>query len=122
MTFFGFTLNHLTKQLWQRDRQNRKRSKRGGQYCIAGTPNQQSCEIMSFTPGIHMHQFPTDPCVRAQWVQFVHRHRHDYKDLTLKKEKKMSVVKSVMEEYKIEMSVFKSNRRANARFCYPSIT
>ena len=69
-----------------------------------------------------MHQFPTDPCVRAQWVQFVHRHRHDYKDLTLKKEKKMSVVKSVMEEYKIEMSVFKSNRRANARFCYPSIT
>ena len=69
-----------------------------------------------------MHQFPTDPCVRAQCVQFVHRHRHDYKDLTLKKEKNMSVVKSVMEEYKIEMSVFKSDRRANTRFCYPSIT
>ena len=37
---------------------------------------------MSFKPGIHIHQFPTDPSVRAKWVQFVHRHSHDQKDLT----------------------------------------
>lgn len=66
-----------------------------------------------------MHQFPSDPSVRTQWVQFVRRHRHDYKDPTSKYsslcsahfdescyEKKMSVVRSVKEEYKIEMRVF----------------
>ena len=56
-----------------------------------------------------MHEFPSDPSVRAQWVQFVRRHRHDYKDPTSKYaslcsahfdescyERKMSVVRSVM--------------------------
>ena len=66
-----------------------------------------------------MHQFPSDPSVRTQWVQFVRHHRHDYKDPTSKYpplcsahfdescyENKMSVVRSVKEEYKIEMRVF----------------
>ncbi|KAK2552961.1 hypothetical protein P5673_025663 [Acropora cervicornis] len=66
-----------------------------------------------------MHQFPSDPSVRTQWVQFVRRHRQDYKDPSSKYsslcsahfdesgyEKKMSVVRSVKEEYKIEMRVF----------------
>ena len=66
-----------------------------------------------------MHQFPSDPSVRAQWVQFVRRHRQDYKDLSSKyaslcsahfdescSERKMSVVRSVKEEYKLEMRVF----------------
>ena len=66
-----------------------------------------------------MHEFPSDPSVRAQWVQFVRRHRHDYKDPTSKYaslysahfdepcyERKMSVVRSVKKEYKLEMRVF----------------
>ena len=51
-----------------------------GRYCVAGAPNQQSCRNTSFTPGIRMYQFPSDPAVRAKWVQFVRRHRHDFKD------------------------------------------
>ena len=27
-----------------------------------------------------MYGFPSDPAVRAKWVQFVRRHRHDFKD------------------------------------------
>ena len=66
-----------------------------------------------------MHHFPSDLSVRAQWVQFVRRHRHDYKDPTSKYaslcsahfdescyERKMSVVRSVKKEYKLEMRVF----------------
>ena len=55
-----------------------------GRYCVAGTPNQQSCQNRSFTPGIRMYQFPADPAVRAKWVQFVRRHRHDFKNPTSK--------------------------------------
>ena len=51
-------------------------------YCVAGAPNQQSCQNRSFTPGIRMYKFPKDPVVRGKWVQFVHRHRHDLKDPT----------------------------------------
>ena len=42
-----------------------KAKRRGGRYCVAGTPNQQSCKNTSFTPGIRMHQFPSDPSVRG---------------------------------------------------------
>ncbi|CAH3043901.1 unnamed protein product [Porites lobata] len=96
-----------------------KATRRGGRYCAAGTPNQRSCKNTTFTPGIRMHEFPSDPSVRAQWVQFVRRHRHDYKDPTSKYaslcsahfdescyERKMSVVRSVKKEYKLEMRVF----------------
>ena len=58
--------------------------KQRGRYCIAGTPNQQSCQNRSFTPGIGMYQFPADPAVRAKWVQCVRRHRHDFKNPTSK--------------------------------------
>ena len=60
-----------------------KTSKRQrGRYCVAGAPNQQSCQNRSFTQGIRMYKFPKDPVVRAKWVQFVRRHRHDFKDPT----------------------------------------
>ena len=47
-----------------------------GRYCVAGPPNQQSCQNRSFTRGIQMYQMqlPADPAVRAKWVQFVRRH------------------------------------------------
>ena len=53
-----------------------------GRYCVAGAPSQQSCQNRSFTPGIRMYKFPKDPVVRGKWVQFVRRHRHDFKDPT----------------------------------------
>ena len=57
-----------------------------GRYCVAGPPNQQSCQNRSFTRGIRMYQMqlPADPAVRAKWVQFVRRHKHDFKNPTSK--------------------------------------
>ena len=52
--------------------------KRGGRYCVAGAPNKRSCKNNSYTDGISMHQFPTDPVVRNKWVKFVQRHRVDF--------------------------------------------
>ena len=52
--------------------------KRGGRRCVAGTANLKSCGNCFYTPGISVHQFPTDPAVRAQWVRFVQRHRVDF--------------------------------------------
>ena len=45
---------------------------------MAGTPNQESCKNTSYTPGITMHLFPTEPKCRAQWIKFVQRHRVDF--------------------------------------------
>ena len=47
-------------------------------FCVAGGPNQKSCTNNGDTPGISMHQFPTDSSVRQQWVKFVRRHRLDF--------------------------------------------
>ena len=57
-----------------------------GRYCVAGPPNQQSCQNRSFTRGIRMYQMqlPADPAVRAKWFQFVRRHKHDLKNPTSK--------------------------------------
>ena len=52
--------------------------RRGGRYCVAGAPNNQSCQNRSYTPGIRMHQFPSDPVLRGKWEQFVRRHRADF--------------------------------------------
>ena len=116
---FGCILNHSNKTTMAESSKTLRAKRRGGRYCVAGTPNQRSCQNTSFTPGIHMHHFPSDLPVRAQWVQFVRRHRHDYKDPTSKYaslcsahfdescyERKMSVVRSVKKEYKLEMRVF----------------
>ena len=51
---------------------------KGGRRCVAGAPNKTSCGNNSHTEGITMHQFPTDPVVRAQWVRFVQKHRVDF--------------------------------------------
>lgn len=52
--------------------------KRDGRYCVVGAPNNISCKNNSYTDGISMHQFPTDPLVRNKWVKFVRRHRADF--------------------------------------------
>ena len=41
-------------------------------------PNKTSCGNNSSTQGITMHQFPTDPVVRAQWFHFVQKYRVDF--------------------------------------------
>ena len=61
-----------------RKRHKENLKKRGGRYCVAGTPNQESCKNTSYTPGITMHLFPTEPKCRAQWIKFVQRHRVDF--------------------------------------------
>ena len=83
------TWQQLLTSLWCQRRShnggNRKEKRKPrGRYCVAGAPNQQSCQNTTFTPGIRMYQFPSDPAVRAKWVQFVRRHRHDFKDPTSK--------------------------------------
>ena len=55
-----------------------KSARRGGRYCVAGAPKNESCQNTTFTPGITMHQFPSDPVVRQQWMKFVQRHRRDF--------------------------------------------
>ena len=56
----------------------KKPTKRGGRFCVAGTPQKRSCKNTSYSPGIRMHQFPTDPATRQKWVKFVQRHRLDF--------------------------------------------
>ena len=57
----------------------RERKRKGGRYCVAGDPNQQSCRNTSYTSSITMHQFPTDKKLRQEWASFVRRPRPNYK-------------------------------------------
>jgi len=57
----------------------KKVKKKGGRYCVAGAPNNQSCKNNSYTPGVTMHQFPLDVNTREKWVKFVQRHRRDFR-------------------------------------------
>ena len=57
----------------------RGRKNKGGRYCVAGSPSQQSCRNNSYTSGITMHQFPTDKKLRQEWARSVRRHRPNYK-------------------------------------------
>ena len=61
------------------------KKKRGGRYCVAGAPNKRSCNNNSYTVGISMHQFPTDPVVRNKWVKFVQRHCADFHESSVTK-------------------------------------
>ena len=56
----------------------RKPVRKGRRYCVAGSPNGESCTNTQYTPGISTHLFPLEPSVRAQWVKFVRRHRVDF--------------------------------------------
>ena len=56
-----------------------KPKRRGRRYCFAGAPNNQSFQNTLFSPGITMHQFPTDAVLREKWIKFVQRHRGDFK-------------------------------------------
>ena len=58
--------------------ERKKAVKAGGRYCVAGAPNKESCKNTSYTSGISMHTFPTEPSVRSQWVKFVQKHRADF--------------------------------------------
>ena len=60
--------------------EKKKPVRKGGRYCVAGVPNNQSCVNISYTPGISMHQFPVDRAVREKWFTFVQRHRVDFKE------------------------------------------
>ena len=46
--------------------ENGKNIMRGGRFCVAGAPNQQSCKNTTFTPGVTMHQFPANPVLREK--------------------------------------------------------
>jgi len=48
--------------------------RRGGRYCVAGGPNNQSCKNSSNTQNISFHKFPKDGR-RSAWVRFVQKHR-----------------------------------------------
>ena len=58
--------------------ESKKTERKGGRYCVAGAPNDQSCKNNSHTPGIRMHQFPTDLILRGKWIQFVRRHQANF--------------------------------------------
>ncbi len=57
---------------------NEPKKRKSKAFCVAGGPNMKSCTNSGDTPGISMHNFPTDPSVRKQWVRFVRRHRSDF--------------------------------------------
>lgn len=50
----------------------------GGQFCVAGAPNNKSCTNNQHMEGISLHRFPKDPTVKKQWVDFVRRHRKEW--------------------------------------------
>lgn len=52
--------------------------RRGGQYCVAGRPNGESCKNGQYTEGKSIHEFPNkqkDAKRHQLWVKFVRRHR-----------------------------------------------
>ena len=57
-----------------------KATRRGGRYCVAGTPQKVSYKNTSYTPGIKMHTFPKDAKTRQKWVKFVQKHQVDFKE------------------------------------------
>ena len=60
---------------------NVTKKKCGGQYCVAGGPNQNGCKNGQFTEGILVHQFPNkvkDGKRHRMWVRFVQRYRPNW--------------------------------------------
>ena len=56
-----------------------KPNRRGGRYCVAGAPNNQSFQNTFFSPRITMHLFPTDAVLQEKWIKFVQRHLREFK-------------------------------------------
>jgi hypothetical protein len=52
--------------------------KHGGKYCVAGAGNNKSCKNTSYTPGVSMHLFPSNPKIREKWVSFVQKQHIDF--------------------------------------------
>lgn len=50
-----------------------------GKFCAAGRPGGVSCNNTNATPGVSMYLFPTNEVSRNQWLNFVCRHRPDFR-------------------------------------------
>ena len=59
--------------------------KHGGKYCVAGAGNNKSCTNTSYTPGISIHLFSSDPKIKEEWVSFVQKLRKDFNSVSVKK-------------------------------------
>lgn len=61
----------------QRDSDSKRR---GGESCVAGAPNGESCTNTQHTrtEGISLHRFPKGEAVRKKWTEFVQRHRQGW--------------------------------------------
>ena len=59
--------------------------KHGGKYCVAGSGNNKNCRNTSYTLGISMHLFPSDPKIREKWVSFVQKLRKHFNSVSVKK-------------------------------------
>ena len=56
-----------------------KRKKRvSGKFCVAGGPQNVSCNNNSKTEGISLHKFPRNKICYNQWTRFVQRHRANW--------------------------------------------
>lgn len=60
------------------DRRNKKRKRVSGKFCVAGGPNQTSCNNNSKTEGVSLHLFPSNKAFRDRWTRFIQRHRANW--------------------------------------------
>ena len=56
-----------------------KESEERWKLLLAGAPNDVSCKCNTYTTGVSMHYFPKNEAVRQRWINFVQRHRNDFK-------------------------------------------
>lgn len=56
------------------DSNNKSVAEKGRRTCVAGAPNNTSCQNSQGTPGISFHTFPSGKR-RADWIRFVKLHR-----------------------------------------------
>ena len=63
----------MQHKIWRKRARNRKEED-----AASLAPRIKRAVGIIHTDGITMHQFPTDPVVRAQWVRFVQKHRVDF--------------------------------------------
>lgn len=56
----------------------KRKSRAGKRYCVAGGPNAVNCSNKTGSLGITMHYFPSDETLRQKWTRFVRIHRKDF--------------------------------------------
>lgn len=60
---------------------NKEKSRPGGKMCVGGGPGGFSCRNTQYT-NVSLHLFPSkikEPSRYRKWVQFLRRHRHQWK-------------------------------------------